>query len=192
MYRSQSALLTVGAAVVPPATNLGTPSFEQFFDTEHDDLLRYCWGLTQNRETAREIAQEAMTRAWRDWDRIAEGNPVGWLRTVSLNLVRQRWRDDQRDVRLTDRLRSRRFAVVAEPSVDTSIADALQALAPKQREAIVLHHMCDLPVAEVATIMGVSAASVKTHLQRGRAALVVPLSAQLDSSPNAIATETDS
>ena len=45
-----------------------------------------------------------------------------------------------------------------------------------QRHAIVLHHLCDLPVEEVAALPGVPLGTVKARLSRGRAALAAALS----------------
>ena len=45
-----------------------------------------------------------------------------------------------------------------------------------QREAIALHHLADLPVAEVALTLGVPEGTVKARLSRGRDALAALLS----------------
>jgi RNA polymerase sigma factor (sigma-70 family) len=48
---------------------------------------------------------------------------------------------------------------------------ALRRLPERQREALALRYFLDLPEAEIAAAMGVSAGSVKTHVHRGLAAL---------------------
>ena len=53
---------------------------------------------------------------------------------------------------------------------------ALRRLPVAQRESIALHHLADLPVAEVALTLGVPEGTVKARLSRGRAALAVLLS----------------
>jgi RNA polymerase sigma-70 factor (ECF subfamily) len=45
---------------------------------------------------------------------------------------------------------------------------ALRKLSPSQRAAVYLHYRADLPVREVASVMGTSVAAVKVHLHRGR------------------------
>ncbi|MGE5226682.1 MAG: RNA polymerase sigma factor [Planctomycetaceae bacterium] len=45
---------------------------------------------------------------------------------------------------------------------------ALRELSPSQRAAVYLHYRADLPVREVARLMGTSTAAVKVHLMRGR------------------------
>jgi RNA polymerase sigma-70 factor (ECF subfamily) len=52
-----------------------------------------------------------------------------------------------------------------------ALMDALRQLPDKQRVAIVLHHLVDLPVAQVAAETGCTAFAVKQQLARGRAAL---------------------
>ncbi len=162
---------TTGMSTSRPVGRLG---FDEFFAAEQADLLRFCWGLTLRADDARDVAQEAMTRAFQDWGRLADGNPVGWLRTVALNIVRNRWRSDQRGGVALARLAALPTGAVGPAEAPTSgeVTAALLSLPERQREAVVLHHMADLPVAEVAGMMGIGVPAVKTHLQRGRAALV--------------------
>ena len=52
---------------------------------------------------------------------------------------------------------------------------ALKQLPETQRQALVLHHIADLPVHEVARETGAPEGTVKARLSRGRAALAVLL-----------------
>ena len=45
---------------------------------------------------------------------------------------------------------------------------ALKELTPAQRAAVYLHYRADMPVREIAHLTGMSTASVKVHLMRGR------------------------
>jgi RNA polymerase sigma factor (sigma-70 family) len=56
-----------------------------------------------------------------------------------------------------------------------ALADALATLPRPQREAIVLHHLLDLPVDEVARQTGTAPGTVKSRLARGRQALALAL-----------------
>jgi RNA polymerase sigma-70 factor (ECF subfamily) len=49
-----------------------------------------------------------------------------------------------------------------------AIVTALQELDAGQREAVVLHYLADLPVAEVAVQLGVAEGTVKSRLARAR------------------------
>ncbi|MEZ5269092.1 MAG: SigE family RNA polymerase sigma factor [Microthrixaceae bacterium] len=157
----------------------GAADYGEFFASEQNALVRFCWGLTTDREDARDVAQEAMVRAWRDWDQIsAEGsNPVAWTRTVALNLVRGGWRRSKVAEAGLARMQAgeyRRNDPRAE-GVDVDLERALAGLPQRQREAVVLHHLVDLAVTECAAAMGVSESTVKVHLSRGRAALATSL-----------------
>jgi RNA polymerase sigma-70 factor (ECF subfamily) len=59
--------------------------------------------------------------------------------------------------------------------VHTALVRALRQITPDQRRAIVLHHLCDLSVAEVAAETGVPHGTVKARLSRGREALAALL-----------------
>jgi RNA polymerase sigma-70 factor, ECF subfamily len=61
-----------------------------------------------------------------------------------------------------------------------ALVQALGELPEAQRRAIVLHHMCDLPVAEVAAEVGAPVGTVKARLSRGRAALMSLLGEEPD------------
>lgn len=52
-----------------------------------------------------------------------------------------------------------------------ALLDRLEQLSPQQRTALVLRYGHDLPVAEIAALLGVELATAKTHLVRGLARL---------------------
>jgi RNA polymerase sigma-70 factor (ECF subfamily) len=64
----------------------------------------------------------------------------------------------------------------APPSANhVALVAALKQLPEAQRKALVLHHIADLPVQDVAREMGVPEGTIKARLSRGRAALAVLL-----------------
>jgi RNA polymerase sigma-70 factor (ECF subfamily) len=61
-------------------------------------------------------------------------------------------------------------------SVETlALVQALGTLPVRQRQAIVLHYLADLPVAEIAQALAVPGGTVKSLLARGRRALAAKL-----------------
>lgn len=155
-------------------------AFREFFAAECDGLVQMCWAVTLDREVARDIAQETMARAWVAWAQLSAGDsrPAAWCRTVALNLIRSHWRRAR-----TERDHSTIESGQAELHVaDIDLVRALQQLSDRQREAVVLHHLLDLPVREVAGAMGIGPSSVKEHLQRGRAHLERQLAPERDTS----------
>jgi RNA polymerase sigma-70 factor (ECF subfamily) len=126
---------------------------------------------------AEDVAQETFFRVWRQAPRWRPGAARfdTWLHRVTLNLC-------------YDRLRRRRERPTAEPpdmpdpgpapdrglhaaDVGRRVRDALQALPPRQREAIVLCHYEEMGNIEAAGVMGVTVEALESLLSRGRRAL---------------------
>jgi RNA polymerase sigma factor (sigma-70 family) len=64
---------------------------------------------------------------------------------------------------------------VIESDVQRRLSDALQRLPRRQLEVLVLRYYLDLSEREIATTLGISAGSVKTHASRGLRALHMTL-----------------
>ena len=96
------------------------------------------------------------------------------MRTVAYRLAVSRWRRARKNLLPPDRA----HAPSPPPQPDVTrvaLAKALQALPADQRRAIVLYHLGDLSVAEVAAEVGAPTGTVKARLSRGRAALALLL-----------------
>ncbi len=135
---------------------------------------------TGDRATAEDIAQEAIARAWADWENVGlMANPRGWVFRVGFNLASSHWR------RLTIRRRAeRREAATAEstvPGPDLTTVDALtldealRSLSRRQQEVVILRHFVHMSVAETAEVLGISEGTVKTQTHRALASLRVEL-----------------
>jgi RNA polymerase sigma-70 factor (ECF subfamily) len=106
-------------------------------------------------------------------------DPEAWLYRVAVNLVRSRWRRLRVGRRVTARLAAGvgRLDDPPAPSgpaqVDARLLllAALRRLPFEQREALALHYLADLPVADVAARVGAPVGTVKARLSRGRDAL---------------------
>ncbi len=143
--------------------------FDEFFESEHDGLIRLCWLTTLDREAAADVAQETMARAWRNWDELTGPgtNPRAWVRTVALNLARSRWRRLTRTTSLVRLLNDRERTSDRRPSVsDPGLLTAIGGLTIRQREAILLRYWADLKLDECAEVMEISVGSVNQHLAR--------------------------
>jgi RNA polymerase sigma-70 factor (ECF subfamily) len=121
-------------------------------------------------DEAQEVTQEAFTRAWARWGRIARyDDPGAWVRRVAWNLATSRLRRARTALR---HRRTQRPEPVAGPGPDrVALTRALAGLPPNQRRAVVLHYLAGLPVAEIADLCGVRQGAVRTWLYRARLAL---------------------
>ncbi len=125
-----------------------------------------------NVDEAQECTQEAFAKAWahrRTLDKTKY--PEAWVRTVAYRMSVSRWRKVRRSRRESDRAMS--SGLVAEPPSEAPVVvvEALKQLPEAQRRVIVMHHLADLSVREIAAELSVPEGTVKARLSRGRAAL---------------------
>lgn len=127
-----------------------------------------------NRADAEEVAQDAFVRLLEHWGKVGDyADPEAWLRTVAVRLLVSRQRRRQVAARGLGLLGRR--AATAAPAAglgqDMDLAEALARLPVSQRAVVVLYHLHDLSVEEVAGILHVPTGTVKSRLSRGRVAL---------------------
>jgi RNA polymerase sigma-70 factor (ECF subfamily) len=149
--------------------------FEESYIATVGRLLGQLFPVTGDLHEAEEIVQEAYARASTHWARLRDYDvPEAWVRRVAMNLAADRGRRLQRQARAL--LRVGPPATVPPASVEAiALAEALQTLPVRQRQAIVLHHLVDLPIDEVAAILDARTGTVKSWLARGRKALAATL-----------------
>ncbi|HZD99779.1 MAG TPA: RNA polymerase sigma factor [Micromonosporaceae bacterium] len=137
-------------------------------------LVATLYGLTADYAEAQDLVQEAYARALaRPKTFLDVADPEAWLRTVAVNLARTRWR---RRRLLDTMIRTGRVTPTPEsvPGADPTrvlLVAALSKLSRPTRETIVLHHIADMSVQEVAEQLGIPVGTVKARLSRGRAVL---------------------
>ncbi|MBM2615470.1 sigma-70 family RNA polymerase sigma factor [Actinoplanes sp. LDG1-06] len=154
-------------------------SVRQAYEAYYRRLVIQVSGLVGDLAEAEDAVHEAFARVLASPRSFLRADDAErWLRVAALNVARSRYRRRW----LFDRLvRSGRVEVApaAVPGLSgdrVALLTALRRLAPPTREAVVLHHLADLSVAEVAVTLGVPEGTVKARLTRGRAALARYLS----------------
>lgn len=154
--------------------------FDRLYAESFARLVGQIYAMCGSLAEAQDCVQEAFIRAWdhrRTLDR--SGHPEAWVRTTAYRLSVSRWRKARRAFRQPDRALEPQLN--AEPTPDrVAIATALEQLPADQRRAIVLYHLCDLSVAEVADEVGSPTGTVKARLSRGRATLARLLTTDLE------------
>jgi RNA polymerase sigma-70 factor (ECF subfamily) len=132
------------------------------------------------RAEAEDLTAEAFLRAYRALrgyppERILALQPRAWLVTILLNV----WRNHARAA--TRRPATVDLAGVAEPidpradvaaaierrETGQQLAGQLAQLPERQRIAVVLRHVNDLPITEIAEVLGCPPGTVKSHISRG-------------------------
>ena len=126
--------------------------------------------LASDEESAMDATQEAFQRAYARWRRLARHPWAGgWVMTTALNVCRRQLRRTS-SVGTAD-LSNERSGSVSDPGVRVDVSTALRRLPLRQREAVVLFYVGDLPLGAIADLMSISEGAVKAHLAQGRKAL---------------------
>jgi RNA polymerase sigma-70 factor (ECF subfamily) len=161
------------------------PDFDDFVATEFTNILALALALLHDRDDAVDVAQETMARAFARWGEVADmDRPGAWARRVALNLTTDALRRRTRRQRLNLRLRSQAPPPIAdEPSIaewDRTFWAEVAALPKRQRDAVVLHYVEDLPITDIAEILDAPEGTVKSDLSRARGRLRDALTSRSD------------
>ena len=166
--------------------------FDEFYTASFARVTGQVYAMIGNRDEAQECVQEAFVRAWAHRRKLERSeHPEAAAKLIDFlvsdyRLAVSRWRRTSRSRRAPDRAMSPPTRT-APPSEDhVALVAALRLLPEAQRRALVLHHVCDLPVQAVAAEVGVPEGTVKARLSRGRAALAALLSVEIGDDPGTL------
>jgi RNA polymerase sigma-70 factor (ECF subfamily) len=144
---------------------------ESYFRAHYGRLVRALTLVCGSEEAAADAVQEAFVKAHQKWRTVGEyDDPVGWIRRVAINRLRDDHRRTTRKERAVARLGAGETWTVdaPEPSQTEYLATALADLPRQQRLAIACYYLEGLSVAETAAALEVSEGAVKFHLHQGR------------------------
>jgi RNA polymerase sigma-70 factor, ECF subfamily len=159
--------------------------FDEFYAGSLRRVTAQIFALIGDWDEAQECTQEAFARAWAHRRSLEQSkHPEAWVRTTAHRLAVSRWRRVMRGRRPPDRSTALPTETAPANADHIALVEALKLLPGTQRMALVLHHLVDLPIAEVALETGVAVGTVKARLSRGRAALAHLL---VDSPPTSAA-----
>lgn len=150
--------------------------FDDFYTASFHRVTGQVYAMIGNRDEAQECVQEAFARAWAHRRKLERAeHPEAWVRTTAYRLAVSRWRRTVRGRRPTDRALGPAVATAAPSESHVALVSALRQIPEAQRQALVLHHIADLSVQDVAREVGVPEGTIKARLSRGRAALAALL-----------------
>lgn len=167
-------------ALVRLAQGGDATAFDRLAAARIDRAYRLALAIVRSEPDARDAVQEAFVAAWRQLPRLRDPASFDpWLERIVVNACRMALRHRrvvrvrEIDVSETPEPQGAREA----PAPDDEIASvdlvrrALDHLDADKRAILVLHHVEDRPVAEIARTLGIPAGTVKWRLHAARAAL---------------------
>ncbi len=140
-------------------------------------LRAFARGMCGNRDTADDLAQEAIMRAWAARDSYAAGtNFRAWMFMILRNHYFSYLRKNSRVVSCEPELAERVLVTGPGQHSHIDLADlekALQKLPDDQREVLMLVGANGMSYQEAAEIVGCAIGTIKSRVARGRAALTL-------------------
>jgi RNA polymerase sigma-70 factor, ECF subfamily len=145
-------------------------AFDRLFRLLQEPLYRYIFSLVGARAPAEDVLQEVFILIYRK---------IRWLREPELLrpwvyriATREAFKHLKRERRWADKAEDESVLLdLPAPTRDElapeMIAQLVERLSPASRAVIVLHYLHEMPLAEIAEVMGVAVGTVKSRLAYG-------------------------
>lgn len=148
--------------------------FTTFYGAHFRRLLGSLVLYTGDRELAMDLAQETMARAYRDWRKVSQLDiPPAWLHRVAFNLANSAFRRRLIERRSARRAGAPQLGEHVDPDAAAAVVvrDLVASLPPRQKTALVLRFYADMPVSDVADVMGCAEGTVRALTSQAMATL---------------------
>jgi RNA polymerase sigma-70 factor (ECF subfamily) len=173
-------------ADVLPVAILGNPAdrLATLFDAHHDRLYRLARRLAPSADDALDLVQETLLKAARSPTSVPFGmsSEEAWLVRVLVNIRRDQWRKAAVRKRQDEEVGQSSHVDNGQESVliaRVTVWRALDALTPRRRAVVVMHELEGLTPSSMASLLGISAITVRWHLSMGRHDLIRALAPQM-------------
>jgi RNA polymerase sigma factor (sigma-70 family) len=153
-------------------------AFEQLLYMHEDAVYSFVYNAVRNEMDAEEITQDVFMKAYRNLNTFrGDAKLRTWLFTIAHNTTASRFRKKQLKTTSVDDSPAalangshleESFGKLAGAERTRYISEAMEQMAPQQRQLIQLFYLEELSIKEIGKITGLSDASIKTGLNRGR------------------------
>lgn len=181
-------------ALVQRAARGDVAAFDALVASRLDRCYRLAWSILGNDADAADASQDAFVAAWRQLPRLRDTMAFdGWLNRIVANaaLMARRHRKRLREVPAApldaesdESVTWSRDAVSGRSTESDAVVErdsmgrAFDRLRPADRAILVLHHVDERPVAEIARTLGIPIGTAKWRLHAARKALERALEAE--------------
>ena len=143
--------------------------FEDFYRRDFRSVAGLAYALCGSTGAAEDITQDAFLAALRQWDSLR--NPGAWVRKTVANRSVSQFRRRASETKALFRLGDGAFSDVQLPEHDDALWGEVRRLPKRQRQVLALRYIDGNSIGEIASLLGLSDTTVKTHLQRGKQTL---------------------
>lgn len=166
-------------SLVEAAQGGSLAAFERLFRTHERRIYSLALHMIGEPSAAEDIAQDAFVRAWENLQHLRHEKAFGgWLRRIALNLIwdhiRSRPPVDELEDEQAENLAApeeRPEARLAGRALARQVQQAVMALPEHQRVVLAMYYWEDMPVNDIAAVLGIARGTVISRLARGREAL---------------------
>jgi len=148
------------------------------YDAYYDRVYQRLLAVVRDEEWAKDLTQEAFTRAFERFDQLRSGEKFGfWVYLIGLNFFRDQHRKHGRETPVDPQSHPALTTLAVGKSVEesaikneaiASLVEAFKSLPVAYREVVVLFYVDELSIAEISDAIGVPEGTVKSRLFRGR------------------------
>ena len=177
--------MTANTASTPASGDWTAPTWDEVVAQHSARVYRLAYRLTGSPHDAEDLTQEVFVRVFRSLDSYTPGTFEGWLHRITTNLFLDQARRkakirfdafaDGAETRIPSRAVTPDSAVL-EGIFDDDVENALAALPPDFRAAVVLCDIEGLSYEEIADVLGLKLGTVRSRIHRGRSMLRKALS----------------
>lgn len=150
----------------------------------YDRLERFCRTVTRNNDEAKDVLSETLLEAYRSFDTLKNDRAfLSFLFTIAVRVYKRRFRKKRFSGEYDENLAHSIPDRAPTPDVSTDVAllyDAIDRLPDKQREAIIMFELLDLPLEDIRQVQGGTLSAVKVRLMRARHKLTAMLRSHFD------------
>jgi len=161
------------------------PALHRAIEHSRKRLWAICYRMTGRSSDSDDLCQETIARAIERGGQVVDDDPTGWLIRIATTTCLDHLRRDLTRRRLTELVdpidlpglvpgelvADPERAAILRQDIRYAFVVALQHVSPRQRAALILHDVCDRPLADVAVALDINANAAKALVHRARVAL---------------------
>lgn len=151
-------------------------AFEQLIDTYKPVIERFAYQFGVKQENIPDIVQETFIKIHRKLHQFQKGKFTTWVFQVTLNVVRDQYRKQKRELKLIDKAKQNQLQTIQsgyyfEKQEHLFLHECIQKLDEKYKIPLILFYFHDKSYDEIALILKIKLSVVKTRIHRGKGKL---------------------